>query len=168
MNRHGPTPTEYLLWVILFVPLLWLAVALAQAHSEAGNLAQMLEILSRLANAPLSVHWTADAPKLVLIVSILYPMLVVYRAFWSNCAVKASVYAGSGNPGISLEKYRKTKSAVTPAAVLPFPAVNDKPYFVFAPRGSNARIKSAITANVHSTKGKYALSSGVDVKSSAK
>lgn len=78
MNRHGPTPTEYLLWVILFVPLLWLAVALAQAHSEAGNLAQMLEILSRLVNAPLSVRWTADAPKLVLIVSILYPMLVVY------------------------------------------------------------------------------------------
>ena len=78
MNPRGRKPTDYLLWVILFIPVLWLAVALAQARSEAGNLAQMLEILSGLASAPFSVHWTENAPKLVLIVSILYPMCVVY------------------------------------------------------------------------------------------
>ena len=38
----------------------------------------MLEILSGLASAPFSVHWTENAPKLVLIVSILYPMCVIY------------------------------------------------------------------------------------------
>lgn len=38
----------------------------------------MLEILSALANAPFSVRWTENAPKLVLIVSILYPMCVIY------------------------------------------------------------------------------------------
>lgn len=78
MNPRGRKPTDYLLWVILFIPVLWLAVALAQARSEAGNLAQMLEILSGLASAPFSVHWTENAPKLVLIVSILYPMCVIY------------------------------------------------------------------------------------------
>lgn len=78
MNPLGRKPTDYLLWVILFIPVLWLAVALAQARSEAGNLAQMLEILSGLAGAPFSVHWTENAPKLVLIVSILYPMCVIY------------------------------------------------------------------------------------------
>lgn len=78
MNPRGRKPTDYLLWVILFIPVLWLAVALAHARSEAGNLAQMLEILSGLASAPFSVHWTENAPKLVLIVSILYPMCVIY------------------------------------------------------------------------------------------
>ena len=78
MNPRGRKPTDYLLWVILFIPVLWLAVALAQARSEAGNLAQMLEILSGLASVPFSVHWTENAPKLVLIVSILYPMCVIY------------------------------------------------------------------------------------------
>lgn len=78
MNPRGRKPTDYLLWVILFIPVLWLAVALAQARSEAGNLAQMLEILSGLASAPFSVQWTENAPKLVLIVSILYPMCVIY------------------------------------------------------------------------------------------
>lgn len=78
MNPRGRKPTDYLLWVILFIPVLWLAVALAQARSEAGNLAQMLEILSGLASAPFSVHWTENAPKPVLIVSILYPMCVIY------------------------------------------------------------------------------------------
>lgn len=78
MNPRSRKPTEYILWAIFFIPLLWLAVALAQARSEAGNLAQMLEILSRLVNAPFSVRWTENAPKLVLIVSILYPMCVVY------------------------------------------------------------------------------------------
>lgn len=78
MNPRGRKPTDYLLWVILFIPVLWLAVALAQARCEAGNLAQMLEILSGLASAPFSVHWTENAPKLVLIVSILYPMCVSY------------------------------------------------------------------------------------------
>lgn len=78
MNPRGRKPTDYLLWVILFIPVLWLAVALAQARSEAGNLAQMLEILSGLASAPFSVLWTENAPKLVLIVSILYPMCVIY------------------------------------------------------------------------------------------
>lgn len=78
MNPRGRKPTDYLLWVILFIPVLWLAVALAQARNEAGNLAQMLEILSGLASAPFSVHWTENAPKLVLIVSILYPMCVIY------------------------------------------------------------------------------------------
>ena len=78
MNPRGRKPTDYLLWVILFIPVLWLTVALAQARSEAGNLAQMLEILSGLASAPFSVHWTENAPKLVLIVSILYPMCVIY------------------------------------------------------------------------------------------
>lgn len=78
MNPRGRKPTDYLLWVILFIPVLWLAVALAQARSEAGNLAQMLEILSGLASAPFSVHWTENAPKLVVIVSILYPMCVIY------------------------------------------------------------------------------------------
>ena len=78
MNPRGRKPTDYLLWVILFIPVLWLAVALAQARNEAGNLAQMLEILSGLAGAPFSVHWTENAPKLVLIVSILYPMCVIY------------------------------------------------------------------------------------------
>ena len=78
MNPRGRKPTHYLLRVILFIPVLWLAVALAQARSEAGNLAQMLEILSGLASAPFSVHWTENAPKLVLIVSILYPMCVIY------------------------------------------------------------------------------------------
>lgn len=78
MNPRGRKPTDYLLWVILFIPVLWLAVALAQARSEAGNLAQMMEILSGLASAPFSVHWTENAPKLVLIVSILYPMCVIY------------------------------------------------------------------------------------------
>lgn len=78
MNPRGRKPTDYLLWVILFIPVLWLAVALAQARSEAGNLAQMLKILSGLASAPFSVHWTENAPKLVLIVSILYPMCVIY------------------------------------------------------------------------------------------
>lgn len=78
MNPRSRKPTDYLLWVVFFVPLLWLAVALAQARSEAGNLAQMLEILSALANAPFSVRWTENAPKLVLIVSILYPMCVIY------------------------------------------------------------------------------------------
>ena len=38
----------------------------------------MLEILSALANAPFSVRWTENAPKLVLIVSFLYPMCVIY------------------------------------------------------------------------------------------
>lgn len=38
----------------------------------------MLEILSALANVPFSVRWTENAPKLVLIVSILYPMCVIY------------------------------------------------------------------------------------------
>lgn len=38
----------------------------------------MLEILSGLASAPFSVQWTENAPKLVLIVSILYPMCVIY------------------------------------------------------------------------------------------
>ena len=78
MNPRSRKPTDYILWAIFFIPLLWLAVALAQARSEAGNLAQMLEILSRLVNAPFSVRWTENAPKLVLIVSILYPMCVVY------------------------------------------------------------------------------------------
>lgn len=78
MNPRSRKPTDYLLWVVFFVPLLWLAVALAQARSEAGNLDQMLEILSALANAPFSVRWTENAPKLVLIVSILYPMCVIY------------------------------------------------------------------------------------------
>lgn len=78
MNPRGRKPTDYLLWVILFIPVMWLAVALAQARSEAGNLAQMLEILSGLASAPFSVQWTENAPKLVLIVSILYPMCVIY------------------------------------------------------------------------------------------
>lgn len=78
MNPRSRKPTDYILWAIFFIPLLWLAVALAQARSEAGNLAQMLEILSGLASAPFSVHWTENAPKLVLIVSILYPMCVVY------------------------------------------------------------------------------------------
>lgn len=78
MNPRSRKPTDYFLWVVFFVPLLWLAVALAQARSEAGNLAQMLEILSALANAPFSVRWTENAPKLVLIVSILYPMCVIY------------------------------------------------------------------------------------------
>ena len=78
MNRRGNKLTDYLLWFVLFIPLLWLAIALAQARSEADNLAQMLEILGELVNAPLSVRWTENTPKLVLFISVLYPMTVFY------------------------------------------------------------------------------------------
>ena len=78
MRHRSTKPTDFILWAILFIPVLWLTVALAQARSEADSFAQMLEILSGLASAPFSVHWTENAPKLVLIVSILYPMCVIY------------------------------------------------------------------------------------------
>ena len=113
MRHHNNKPTDFILWAILFIPVLWLTIALAQARSEADSFAQMLEILSRLANAPLSVHWTEITPKFVLIVTILYPMLVFYyladkadlrpgaeygTARWGNAKAINSKYRNKKNP----------------------------------------------------------------------
>lgn len=112
MNRRGNKPTDYLLWSVLFIPLLWLAIALAQARSEADNLAQMLEILSALINAPLSVRWTENTPKLVLFISILYPMAVFYYISEQADLRPGAEYGTArwGNVKALDEKYRNRKN----------------------------------------------------------
>lgn len=75
-NRHDKS--ELLLWAILFIPFLWLAVALAQVSAEANGLAELTAALTALLNNPLSVRWTENAPKYVLIVSLVYPAAVAY------------------------------------------------------------------------------------------
>lgn len=72
----------------------------------------MLEILSALVNAPFSVRWTENTPKLVLFISILYPMAVFYYISEQADLRPGAEYGTArwGNVKALDEKYRNRKN----------------------------------------------------------
>lgn len=74
MKRPGRT--EYALWAVLMLPVLWLAAALAQSVDMGGGLAGLAAHLSALIAAPLSVRWSESTGKFLLLALICYPLAV--------------------------------------------------------------------------------------------
>lgn len=78
MNEPNNRKTQFLLWGMLALPVLWLAAALAQATEQGGGLAEMATVLSTLLANPLALHWCKSTLKYVLMAAILYPLCIAY------------------------------------------------------------------------------------------
>lgn len=64
---------RYLLWGMGLLPTLWLALVLAQPVSDdISALAGRLEVLSNALEAPFSLRWTQDCPRLLLLFGLMY------------------------------------------------------------------------------------------------
>ena len=69
---------RYLLWGIGLLPTLWLAFVLAQPiPDDVSALADRLEVLSNALEAPFSLRWTQDCPRLLLLFGLLYAAAAV-------------------------------------------------------------------------------------------
>lgn len=78
MNGKNNRRTEYLLWGILAIPILWFAAMLAQATADASGLAEIAACLSALMAAPTAVRWCANTLKFMVIAVVLYVMILFY------------------------------------------------------------------------------------------
>ena len=76
MRYNRTDKTELILWALLLLPLLWLAVALAQAAEQAHGLAEITALLSELMQNPAALHWCQNTPKFLLAVLVIYPLAV--------------------------------------------------------------------------------------------
>lgn len=77
MRPRKDSITEYILYGLLLLPLLWLAAALAQVTEETSGLAALFSGLSVLMSEPLSLRWCASTGKFILITLIVYPLAVI-------------------------------------------------------------------------------------------
>ncbi len=68
--------SDWAVWVLLLIPLLWLAAALAHACEQGSGLAAFLQALQQIAAAPFSLRWYPSTGKFMLTVLILYPLAV--------------------------------------------------------------------------------------------
>ena len=69
---------RYLLWGIGLFPTLFLAIALAQPlPDDIPIFAGRLEVLSNALDAPFSLRWTQDCPRLLLLFGLLYAAIAV-------------------------------------------------------------------------------------------
>ena len=112
MRPRKDSMTEYLLFGILLLPLLWLAAALAQVTEETSGLAALISGLSELMSEPLSLRWCASTGKFLVATLIIYPLAVI-------CYLqdKADRHPGAehgtakwGNPNQLNRKYRDRKN----------------------------------------------------------
>ena len=108
-NRHRKS--DIVLWVLLLIPVLWLAVALAQISTEASGLAEVTAALTELLNAPLSVRWTTEAPKYLLLALLVYPAGVAYHLSEQADRRPGMEYGSAkwGNAGELNRTYKNTK-----------------------------------------------------------
>lgn len=109
--RRNDNTTEWLLWGGLFVFLLWLSAALAQAVDAGGGIAGITEQLSALAADPFSVRWSASTGKFLLAMAVIYPTAIFcYRA--DQAAQHPGGEYGTarwGNAAALCRKYRDAK-----------------------------------------------------------
>lgn len=112
MRPRKDSMTEYLLFGLLLLPLLWLAAALAQITEETSGLTAMFSGLSELMSEPLSLRWCASTGKFLVATLIIYPLAVI-------CYLqdKADRHPGAehgtakwGNPNQLNRKYRDRKN----------------------------------------------------------
>ena len=68
MRPRRDSMTEYVLFGILLLPILWLAAALAQITEETSGLAALFSGLSELMSDPLSLRWCASTGKFLTII----------------------------------------------------------------------------------------------------
>lgn len=76
MRPNSNDKTEWILWGLLMLPLLWFAATLAQATEQAHGLAEIAALLSELMQNPAALHWCQNTPKFLLAVLVIYPLAV--------------------------------------------------------------------------------------------
>ena len=59
-------------WVLLTIPVLWIAAIIAYAYEDGMNLFDLLGRFTVLVERPFAIGWTAHTPKFMLIGLILY------------------------------------------------------------------------------------------------
>ena len=77
MRPRRDSMTEYILFGILLLPVLYLAAALAQVTEETNGLAALFSGLSELMSDPLSLRWCASTGKFLTITLFVYPLAVI-------------------------------------------------------------------------------------------
>lgn len=75
--RHGNNRTEWTLWAILGILILWLSAALAQAVDAGEGLAGITGQLTALMANPFSVRWSKSTGKFLLLTAVVYPAVVL-------------------------------------------------------------------------------------------
>ncbi len=109
---------RYLLWCIGLLPTLWFAITLAQPiPDDVSSFAGRLEVLSNALEAPFSLRWTQDCPRLLLLFGLLYAAAAVAvessrpnlrpgvehgSAGWGNPSVLNAQFAQSGFENVIL------------------------------------------------------------------
>ena len=63
---HHKKSIRPLLWVLLAIPVLWLAAILAYSYADDITLFTLLERATELMNHPFAVRWTEHTPKFLL------------------------------------------------------------------------------------------------------
>ncbi len=69
-----PQKTNWILWAVLALPVLWLGAALADLLDYGGGLERSLERVSTLLSSPLALHFTARTLPLVFSALVLYAL----------------------------------------------------------------------------------------------
>lgn len=110
-NRHNKS--EYILWLLPLLPLLWFAVALAQAKAECSGLGELTQYLSFLLSNPTAIRWTANTGKFILFTLLAYPAGVAYYLADQSDRRPGGEHGTAkwGNAAAIDRKYRNWKAA---------------------------------------------------------
>ena len=68
--RKKPAPPA--LWLVLTIPVLWLAVIAAGVYENGMNVFELVSRLTAAANRPFAVRWTVYTPRFLLVFLLLY------------------------------------------------------------------------------------------------
>ena len=67
LSRYG-----WLAWLILWIPVLWLAALIAQCYQPNMNVLELIASLNSALANPFRLSWTTQTPRLLLLTSIAY------------------------------------------------------------------------------------------------
>ena len=67
-NRSQPI----IMWLILWLPVLWLAALLAQCYQPMMNVLDLVASLNYALTNPIQLSWTEQTPRFMLLFSIIY------------------------------------------------------------------------------------------------
>lgn len=108
MKRNSTT----LSWVVLFFPILWLAILAAQCAEISQNISEWLELFTDALNQPFFLRWTAQTPKFIAGAGVLYGFAIsLYYSEKGNR--RPGEEHGSAKWGVAAQinaKYRERKS----------------------------------------------------------
>jgi len=72
MNKLNPVRHVWLAWIVLWLPVLWLAALLAQIFKPGMNLLDLVASLNHALTSPIQLSWTDPTPHFMLLFSIIY------------------------------------------------------------------------------------------------